>query len=132
MSAEEEAYDIGRRWEPWISFLKRKLTDETAAKVWKHVDPENSGAIDRNAVLELVILNFITYDAYRRSKLSEEEKQIALPMKNKNKLSKSLSPFADFIKANKLNDNHLKFDEFVANFPKWVEEYYLTNVKKDD
>merc|ERR1711971_713136 len=80
-------------------FVIKKMNNKTLDRLWKHLDEDNSGQIERTEVLNILQWMSVLYVAFRfRQQGGQGQPQI-----NKRKLKAQFVPVKDWILENKMN-----------------------------
>eukprot|EP01083_Nonionella_stella_P053202 140830_1 len=101
-------------------FVLKKMNNKTLDRLWKHLDEDNKGQIERDEVLNILQWMAVLYVAFRfRQQGGQGQPQI-----NKRKLKQQFIPVKDWILEEKMNTKRVvRREEFRKLFGAWLKSY---------
>jgi len=103
------------------AFVIKKMSSKTLDKLWKNLDVDECGEIDRTQVLNILMWMSVLYVAFRFRRRHRN----GSPQINKRKLKVQFVPVNDWILENKMSTDSSRVTraEFRKTFGAWLKEY---------
>jgi len=103
------------------AFVIKKMSSKTLDKLWKNLDVDECGEIDRTQVLNILLWMSVLYVAFRFRRRHRN----GSPEINKRKLKVQFVPVKDWILENKMSTDSSRVTraEFRKTFGAWLKEY---------
>mmetsp|Transcript_31439 Transcript_31439/g.50925 ORF Transcript_31439/g.50925 Transcript_31439/m.50925 type:complete len:172 (-) Transcript_31439:352-867(-) len=109
------------------NFVVKKMNNKTLDRLWRHLDEDGSGEIERDEVLNILQWMAVLYVAFRFKQQGGQGQ----PTINKKKLKRQFVPVKDWIVNNKMQTKRVvKRDEFRKLFGAWLKEYSSTQTQQ--
>ncbi|ETO23198.1 hypothetical protein RFI_13989 [Reticulomyxa filosa] len=104
----------------FASFVQKRMNDATVNKIWAHLDADNSGEIEKEELLSLLVFTCVLYQAF----VAKTNKQEA-PKIDKKAMKDELKPMRDWIVECKMVDKEsIQKSEFTTVLGGWIMEYH--------
>ncbi|ETO09611.1 annexin VI isoform 1, partial [Reticulomyxa filosa] len=104
----------------FASFVQKRMNDATVNKIWAHLDADNSGEIEKEELLSLLVFTCVLFQAF----VAKTNKQDA-PKIDKKAMKEELRPMKDWIVESKMvNKESIQKAEFTTLLGGWIMEYH--------
>eukprot|EP00483_Globobulimina_turgida_P007597 UN07612 len=105
-------------------FVLKKMNNKTLDRLWKHLDEDATGQIERDEVLSILQWMAVLYVAFR----FRQHGGVGQPQINKKKLKIQFVPVNKWILQNKMNTKRfVRREEFRKLFGQWLKAYDKAN-----